>query len=157
MTTLAIEDVQTYPRPPALEPVAQTLTIYLGSQQIACTTRGYRVLETHHAPTYYFPPEDVIAELLPVRGESFCEWKGMARYFDVVGSERIARHAAWCYERPTGAFQPLAGYLAFYAASMDRCLVGDTEVVPQPGDFYGGWVTSNLRGQIKGAPGTRHW
>ncbi|MBB3184240.1 uncharacterized protein (DUF427 family) [Halomonas fontilapidosi] len=157
MTSLPIENVQAYPRPAVLEPVAEPLSIYLDDACIAHTTRGYRVLETHHAPTYYVPPEDVTAPLHPVAGTTFCEWKGVARYFDVEGERHVARRAAWCYERPSGAFAPIAGYLAFYAASMQRCLVGDIEVIPQPGDFYGGWVTPNLRGQVKGAPGTRHW
>lgn len=157
MTSLPIENVQSYPRPAILVPVAEPLTVYLDDRRIALTTRGYRVLETHHAPTYYFPPDDVADVLRPVEGSSFCEWKGVARYFDVVGERHVAPRAAWCYEGPSAAFQPIAGYLAFYAASMQRCLVGDIEVIPQPGDFYGGWVTPNLKGQIKGAPGTRHW
>ncbi len=157
MTTLVIENVQDYPRPPALEPVVMPLRIYLNDRLVASTTQGFRVIETHHAPTYYFPPEDVDAELHAVAGQSFCEWKGTARYFDVVSAGQIAQQAAWCYDHPSAIFRPLAGYLAFYASKMERCLVGDTNVVPQPGDFYGGWVTPNLRGQVKGAAGTRHW
>lgn len=157
MTSLPLENVQAYPRPPRLEPVTEPLTIYLDDRQIAQTTRGYRVLETHHAPSYYFPPDDVADVLHAVTDSSVCEWKGVARYFDVKGERHLVRRAAWCYEHPSGPFAPIAGYLAFYAARMQRCLVGDIEVLPQPGDFYGGWVTPNLRGQIKGAPGTRHW
>ncbi|MCA1770431.1 MAG: DUF427 domain-containing protein [Halomonas sp.] len=157
MTSLPIENVQDYPRPPALEPVDVPLAIYLDDTLVAQTIRGYRVLETHHAPTYYFPSDDVADVLIPIAGSSFCEWKGMARYFDVVGQHHTVRHAAWSYETPSSRFLPIAGFLAFYASSMQRCLVGDIEVIPQPGDFYGGWVTPNLRGQIKGAAGTRHW
>jgi len=157
MTQLPREDVQTYPRPPALEPVAQTLTIRLGGAVVARTARALRVLETHHAPTYYLPPEDVSASLQTAAGGSFCEWKGAATYYDVVVGETIAPRAAWSYHAPTERFAALAGYLAFYAGSVDAAWVGETRVVPQPGDFYGGWVTPNLEGRIKGAPGTRHW
>lgn len=157
MTSLPIENVQDYPRPPALEPVNLPLAVYLDDTLVARTERAYRVLETHHAPTYYLPPEDVADVLTPVAGSSFCEWKGVASYFDVIGPRHTAQRAAWCYSDPSQRFLPIAGYLAFYASSMQRCLVGDIEVVPQPGDFYGGWVTPNLRGQIKGAAGTRHW
>ncbi len=157
MSPLPRENVQSYPRPPALEPVALAITIRLGGCLVAQSKEAYRVLETHHAPTYYIPPQDVPAELRPVAGSSFCEWKGAARYFDVVVNGTIAQRAAWCYEDPTEHFKPLAGHLAFYAGQMDECRVGDTVVIPQPGDFYGGWVTPNLDGIVKGGPGTRHW
>lgn len=157
MSPLPRENVQSYPRPPALEPVALAITIRLGGSLVAQSKAAYRVLETHHAPTYYIPPQDVLAELRPVAGSSFCEWKGAARYFDVVVDGAVAQRAAWCYENPTEHFAPLAGYLAFYAGLMDECRVGDTVVIPQPGDFYGGWVTPNLDGIVKGGPGTRHW
>lgn len=157
MTELPRENVQSYPRPPALEPAPQRITIRLAGVLVAETTRALRVLETHHAPTYYLPPEDIAATLRPASGGSVCEWKGAARYFDVIAGETTARRAAWAYDRPTARFAPLAGYVAFYAGLMDEAWVGDLPVVPQPGDFYGGWVTPNLDGLIKGAPGTRHW
>lgn len=151
------ENVQDYPRPPALAAVAQTVTIHLGGTEAARSERALRVLETHHAPTYYLPPEDVAAALRPVAGATLCEWKGVARYFDVTAGGVTARRAAWRYDAPTPAFAPITGWLAFYAGLMEACWVGDMRVAPQPGDFYGGWVTPNLDGAIKGAPGTRHW
>lgn len=157
MASLATENVQDYPRPPALEPVEQRLRVILAGQTVAESTRGLRVLETHHAPTYYIPPDDVVARLAPSPGASYCEWKGRAAYFDVQVGETKAARAAWCYPEPTPGFLALAGHLAFYAASMEACFVGDERVMPQPGDFYGGWVTRNLRGTIKGAAGTEFW
>lgn len=157
MTAVSRENVQSYPRPPALEAVPQTIKIILGKVLVAESSGAFRVLETHHAPTYYLPVQDVRATLRPAVGASFCEWKGSARYFDVIAGETIATRAAWAYENPTERFAPIAGYIAFYAGLMDEAWVGDMRVLPQPGDFYGGWVTPNLDGQIKGAPGTRHW
>lgn len=157
MTTLARENVQSYPRPPALEPVPQRITIRLGDALVAETTRAVRVLETHHAPTYYLPPEDIFVTLRPTEGESFCEWKGVARYFDVCAGAATGPRAAWTYDNPTARFAALSGHVAFYAALMDEAWVGDLRVIPQPGNFYGGWITPNLDGQIKGARGTRHW
>lgn len=157
MTNLPRENVQSYPRPPALEPVPQRIMIRLGRALVSETTRALRVLETHHAPSYYLPPEDIHAKLRPVPGSSFCEWKGVARYFDVIAADKTAACAAWCYDTPTAHFAALAGYVAFYAGLMDEAWVGDLRVIPQPGSFYGGWVTPNLDGQIKGAPGTQHW
>jgi len=157
MTDMPRENVQSYPRPPALEPVPQRIRVRLGGVLVAETTRALRVLETHHAPTYYLPPGDIHATLRPAQGTSFCEWKGVARYYDVVAGDVTAPRAAWAYDRPTARFAPIAGPVAFYAGLMDEVWVGDLRVIPQPGDFYGGWVTPNLDGQIKGAPGTRHW
>lgn len=158
MTELPREDVQSYPRPPRLEPVAERLSVRLGGVEIAATTAGFRVLETHHAPTYYFPPADVLPGVLrPSAGQTACEWKGVASYFDVVVGTREELRAAWSYLHPTADFAPIAGYLAFYPGQMDACLVGDTVVTPQPGGFYGGWVTPNLDGIVKGGPGTGGW
>ncbi len=157
MTALARENVQSYPRPPALEPVPQRIILRLGSVLVADTTRALRVLETHHAPSYYLPPADVHAMLCPAIGTSLCEWKGAARYYDVIAGGKTATRAAWAYDKPTARFAALAGYVAFYAGLMDEAWVGDLRVIPQPGSFYGGWVTPNLDGQIKGAPGTQHW
>lgn len=154
---LPTENVQDYPRPPRLEPVPQRIRVDLGGRVIADTTRALRVLETHHAPTYYIPPEDITATLRPASGASFCEWKGTARYFDVVAGDTVAPRAAWAYDQPTAAFAAIAGYVAMYAGRVDAAWVGETRVIPQPGDFYGGWVTPNLTGRIKGAPGTTHW
>ncbi|KIC51358.1 DUF427 domain-containing protein [Tateyamaria sp. ANG-S1] len=154
---LVFENVQDYPRPPALEAVPQGITVVLNSKVIVDTCNALRVLETHHAPTYYIPPDDISAQLVPVEGSSYCEWKGIARYFDVIADGRVAELAAWSYDKPSSAFSRLAGYVAFYANRMDVCTVGAEVVRPQPGDFYGGWQTSNLTGIVKGGPGTRHW
>ncbi|GAA5076912.1 DUF427 domain-containing protein [Roseibacterium beibuensis] len=158
MTALPVECVQDYPRPPALESVAERLRVIVGGIPIADTEAGFRVLETHHAPTYYIPPSDcLMSALVPTSRETCCEWKGRAAYFDIVVNGRRLRNAAWCYPAPTARFAAIRDYLSFYAGSVDEAWVGAMRVRPQPGDFYGGWVTPNLTGQIKGAPGTRHW
>jgi uncharacterized protein (DUF427 family) len=157
MSGLPRENVQCYPRPPALEPVPQRVLIRLGGQTIADTMRALRVLETHHAPTYYLPPDDISGILRPVQGQSFCEWKGVARYFDVIAGGATANRAAWAYDEPSPQFKALARYVAFYPGLMEACFVGEEQVVPQPGDFYGGWMTSNLDGIVKGGRGTEGW
>ncbi|ABD56532.1 DUF427 domain-containing protein [Jannaschia sp. CCS1] len=155
---LPVEDVQDYPRPPALEPAAYPLRAIFNGVPVADTDTGLRVLETHHAPTYYIPPADILTSaLVPVGFETFCEWKGRAVYFDLVVNGRRARRAAWSYPAPTARFEGLRDHIAFYATSLDEAYVGQVRVAPQPGDFYGGWVTPNLTGRIKGAMGTMHW
>jgi uncharacterized protein (DUF427 family) len=157
MNDLPRENVQSYPRPPRVEPVPQRIILRHGGALVADTTRALRVLETHHAPTYYLPIQDIHATLRPTPGSSLCEWKGVARYFDVLAGSVTAPRAAWAYDHPTARFADLAGHVAFYAGQLDEAWVGNARVIPQPGNFYGGWVTPNLDGQIKGAPGTQHW
>ena len=154
---LIIENVQSYPRPPALEPVPQRIRVVLGGEVIVDTPAAFRVLETHHAPSYYFPLSDVSGVLSRGAGTSFCEWKGHATYWTRTAGGVVAENAAWSYPNPSRRFAALRDHLAIYAGQVDACFVGDLQVVPQPGDFYGGWVTPNLTGEIKGAPGTRHW
>jgi len=125
MTEIPRENVQSYPRPPALELVPQRITIRHGGVIVIETTRALRVLETHPAPSYYLPPEDIQASLRPMQGSSFCEWKGVARYFDVIANGKTALRAAWAHDRPTARFAALAGHVAFYAGLMDEAWVGD--------------------------------
>ena len=153
------ESVWDYPRPAVAEPASARLEVIFDGRVLADTRRGVRTLETSHPPTYYLPPDDVDASLLRANPgqRSLCEWKGQARYFDVVSNGRVARAAAWCYPSPSGAFAPLAGHLAFYPALMDECRVDGEVATPQPGEFYGGWVTSGVVGPFKGEPGTMGW
>ena len=154
---LPIENVQDYPRPPIVETVPQRVRIVHGDRVIADTSCAMRVLETHHAPTYYIPFADVHAELVAVPGTSWCEWKGAAKYFDLVFVGARISSAGWTYEKPPHGFRALLDHVAIYASKVDACFVGDCQVEPQPGDFYGGWQTPNLRGIVKGARGTEHW
>ena len=153
-----MENVWEYPRPPALQPVARPVRILFAGRTIASTERAWRVLETSHPPVYYLPPDAFTGcTLEPAPGRSLCEWKGVARYWTIAVGARRAERAAWSYPDPTPAFGPLIDHLAVYAGMMDQCFVGDEAVTPQPGGFYGGWVTSDLIGPFKGAPGTMGW
>ena len=152
------ESAWDYPRPPRLERVEARLTVVLAGQTVAETTRGLRVLETSHPPNYYFPPDDVAPGALEATaGRSFCEFKGRAHYFTVRAGDRTEVDAAWAYDRPSPAFADLAGHVAFYAGRMDACSVDGEPVTPQPGGFYGGWITSTVVGPFKGGPGSRGW
>lgn len=157
------ERVADYPRPPRLEPVrGRPIRVELGGAVVAEADEAWRVLETFHPPTYYLPRAAFRPEaLLPGTGRagSFCEWKGRARYWSLRGGDggRVAEDAAWGYPDPTPAFAPLRGHLAVYAGAVDACWLGGERVRPQPGGFYGGWITSGLRGPFKGGPGTTGW
>lgn len=152
------ERVADYPRPPRLEPEARRVRIVLGGETIADTDRALRMLETFHPPTYYLPIAAFRKGVLsPSSRTSWCEWKGRARYWSLRCGDASAPDAAWGYPDPVPAYAELRDYLAVYAGSMDACYVGDERVVPQPGGFYGGWITGDVVGPFKGAPGTLLW
>ena len=102
------ESVWDYPRPPGLEKTSRHLRVEFNGTVVAESSSAFRVLETSHPPTYYFPPEDVRTELLqPAEERTMCEWKGSASYFNLVAGERRAERAVWTYRQPNGAFAPL--------------------------------------------------
>lgn len=147
-----------FPRPPRLESWAERVRIEFGGRTIADTSRALRVLETSHPPTYYLPRADVDMTLLRPAGRgSICEWKGNAHYFDVVVANAVATRAAWTYPDPFEDFAEVGDHLAFYCAAMDACWVGEHRATPQPGGFYGGWVTAHVTGPFKGGPGSTGW
>ncbi|MEL6202753.1 MAG: DUF427 domain-containing protein [Pseudomonadota bacterium] len=158
MSETPVEDVGNYPRPPRLESFSKPIKILFAGETIAQTQDAWRVLETFHPPTYYLPLAAFAdGVLVPAQGASMCEWKGQASYFDIVVGGKSAARAAWCYKKPTSQFVPITGYVSVYGEPMDACFVDGEQIVPQPGNFYGGWVNSWITGSIKGAPGTTHW
>jgi uncharacterized protein (DUF427 family) len=152
------ESVWDYPRPPRIEQTGRRLTVVVGGRTVAETSAAWRVLETSHPPVYYIPPADVDMTLLrPVGGSTSCEWKGQARYFDIVVGDVVRHRAAWSYPEPTADSAMIRGFIAFYPALADLCTVDGITVKPQPGGFYGGWITPELVGPFKGGPGTAGW
>ena len=152
------ESVWDYPRPPRVQPEARAVRIVLGGQTIATSDRTLRVLETSHPPGIYLPSEAFAAgSLIPNPRRTVCEWKGVAEYWDLTGGEVKAVAAAWSYPRPRHGFEAIAGYISVYPGRVDACYLGEEQVRSQEGSFYGGWVTPNLTGRIKGAMGTLHW
>lgn len=152
------ESVWSYPRPPRLERFAGSVTVELGGTTIASTNHTWRVLETSHPPSYYLPRDAFAAGVLrETAGSSWCEWKGQATYYDLVTETRTASRAAWSYLYPSPGFEPIAGAIAVMAALVDRCTVNGEQVVPQPGGFYGGWITSWIVGPFKGISGSMNW
>ncbi len=144
------ESVWDYPRPPRLERVSERLRVDFAGETVAESTKGLRVLETSRPPVFFIPPEDVRQDFLrPARGQSWCEFKGRARYWSVVVGPARADRAAWSYANPTAAFRAIANWLAFDASCMQACWVGAERAYAQSGDFYGGWITSRIVGPFK--------
>ena len=158
------ESVWDYPRPPRLEAVDRKVKVVFGGVTLAYTTRAKRVLETSHPPVYYIPRQDIQMEFLRGAGHtSHCEWKGRASYYDIAtkgeitGEAKSEKRVAWHYPDPVPEFEGLKDHVAFYPNRMDACWVGGEKVEAQEGDFYGGWITSDIVGPFKGAPGTWGW
>lgn len=152
------ESVWDYPRPPRLEPTSKHIEIYFNGEKIADTKRALRMLETSHPPVYYIHPDDIRREFLtPYNRRTWCEWKGEANYFNVEVNDRKAEGVAWYYPHPVKRYADLANHVAFYPSRMEKCLVDGEVVEAQPGDFYGGWITSDIVGPFKGTPGTMGW
>jgi uncharacterized protein (DUF427 family) len=125
---------------------------------LADTTRAQRVLETAGPPVYYIPAEDVrLARLERSAHTSVCEWKGGAHYYSYARPGRRVENVAWSYADPNPGYEAIRGHLAFYGRLVDEAWVGDERAVPQPGRFYGGWITSWVVGPFKGDPGTFGW
>ena len=154
------ESVWDYPRPPRVEPTTEHVVVELGGAVVVDTRRALRVLETSHPPVYYVPVDDVAdGALRPNARRTFCEFKGTAAYWDVVGGDgRVEVAAAWGYPDPVPGYEALRDTVALYPGRMDRCLVDGEEVRAVQGDFYGGWVTSRVVGPFKGeVPGSAWW
>jgi uncharacterized protein (DUF427 family) len=154
---LATESVWDYPRPPAVVACERRVRVIHAGRTVAESDRALRVLETASPPTIYVPPDDVRAELLePTEGQTVCEWKGQASYFDVAHEDCRAERAAWTYTEPKDAYPELRDHIAFYPGRVE-CYLDEERVRPQAGDFYGGWITEEIVGPHKGEPGTEGW
>lgn len=156
------ESVWDYPRPPELRQAMGPVRVEHAGQVIARSDRALRVVETAGAPVYFVPPEDVLDGVLRETDYvTVCEWKGAAVHYDLVVSGARVEHAAFAYPDPLDDLDPdmarIAGWIAFYPARVDACFVGDEKVRPQPGGYYAGWVTSAIKGPIKGSAGTQNW
>jgi uncharacterized protein (DUF427 family) len=152
------ESVWDYPRPPIAELTPRHIQIIHHGVVLADTRAAWRTLETSHPPTYYIPQADIaMAYLVTNSGGSICEWKGQARYWDVVIGKTRMVGAGWSYPRPAPGFDGIRDHIAFYAAPFDQVLIDGEQITPQPGGFYGGWITSREAGPFKGIPGSRFW
>ena len=158
MTQRPTERVADYPRPPRLERSDRVVRILLGGEPIAETREAFRVLETFHPPSWYLPPEAFRPGVLrPAPGGSFCEWKGRACYRTLAAGGAVAEAAGWSYPNPTPAFADIQDHVAVYAGRVEACFVDGERVVPQPGGFYDGWITSGVAGPFKGVQGSDWW
>lgn len=150
------ESVWDYPRPPILEASDEAVEVSYNYVPIASSRAALRVLETASPPTYYIPAADIDwRQLVEVGHSSFCEWKGRASYF-ALANDAKQTPVAWLYANPSERFAAIDQHASFYPSKVD-CSVNGEVVRPQPGEFYGGWITDRVVGPFKGEPGTGHW
>lgn len=152
------ESVWDYPRPPRLETVQHRVRVMHNDLILADTNQAFRVCETAGPPVYYIPAEFINFEPL-VKSESditLCEWKGLAIYWTFNSNGQTIEDVAWSYPKPFPGYEALQDALAFFPGKVD-CFVNDEHVQPQPGKYYGGWITSNITGPFKGEPGSERW
>ena len=153
-----VESVWDYPRPPRVDRVEWRVRVVHAGATIVDAPEAIRVLETSQPPAYYVSAEFVDLALLERSDRrTLCEWKGVADYADIVVNDRRVTAAGWTYPSPTAAFEAIRDHWAFYAQKADECWIDDERVTSNEGAFYGGWVTVNVTGPFKGAPGTSHW
>jgi uncharacterized protein (DUF427 family) len=149
------ESVWDYPRPPAIQSDHRCVEVRDGEHALASTSASVRVLETASPPTFYIPPTDIDwSRLVAAPGSSFCEWKGTATYWALARDPITA--IAWSYPAPTAGFAQVSNYVSFYPGRV-ACFVDGERVRPQPGRYYGGWITAEVVGPFKGDPDTGHW
>jgi len=152
------ESVWDYPRPPRVEQSSRRICVIFNDTTIAETNRALRVLETSHPPVYYIPLGDVQRQFLSRTGhQSYCEFKGLATYYRLKAGEKVSENAAWSYHNPSSGYESIKDYAAFYPGRVDACYVDGELVQIQEGDFYGGWITSDIEGPFKGGAGTEGW
>lgn len=152
------ESVWDYPRPPAIESFNGHIRIVHNDIILVNSNKCHRILETSHPPSFYIPMSDVNMEYLNLNElTSFCEWKGKAFYFDLNMNSKTIDKVGWYYPNPNKKYAALKDTISFYASKLDNCFVNDEKVKAQEGDFYGGWITSNIKGPFKGGAGTFGW
>lgn len=157
------ESVWDYPRPPRAERDARRAVVTRAGTVVVDTADLVRVLETSHPPTFYLPRTAFSEGVLrPAERRTVCEWKGTARYVDIVLPGTTLESVGWWYpEGPEGgasaSYPILADRVALYPAPFDEITLDGERVVPQPGGFYGGWITRDVVGPFKGGPGSWGW
>ena len=155
---LAHESVWDYPHPPKVKPTTKRIRVQFAGEAVADTQRAIRVLETSHPPVYYIPRADIREDLLlPGSRQTFCEFKGLTSYWTLRVREKLSTDASWSYESPSPGYEAIRGHPAFYVRKVDECFVDGERVHAQPGEFYGGWVTSEIIGPFKGKLGSETW
>jgi uncharacterized protein (DUF427 family) len=105
------------------------LVVRDGDRVIADTTRPLALYESGFAPRWYVPRADIDeSALIPVDGQSFCPYKGLASYYDIGEHAR----AAWSYRDAWPEVRRVADMVSFEPEKIDVFL-GGKRLVLEPG------------------------
>jgi uncharacterized protein (DUF427 family) len=105
------------------------LVVRDGDRVIADTTRPLALYESGFAPRWYVPRDDVDeTALIPVEGQTFCPYKGLANYYD-IGDRR---GAAWSYLQAWPEVARISNLVSFEPDKIDVHL-GGTKLHLEPG------------------------
>ncbi len=128
--------------PPRIQPVNYLIEIHFAGELLAATTRALQVSHEDQAPVFYLPPADIRDHFLELaRDRSYCEFKGVARYFNLVVGHQSAACAAWSYPAPKIGYEALRNHVAFYADRVDAAFVDGVRAQTDQSS-YGGWLLS---------------
>jgi len=129
------------PPPPGralyLEPTPKRIRVVVAGEVVADSRAAMMLHESGHQPIYYFPPEDVRAELLESsERHTHCPKKGDASYYTIRVGDHVVDAGAWYYPDPIDGAPPIKDLIAFYFNRMDHWYEEDEEVFVHPRDPY---------------------
>ena len=121
-----------------MEPTPKRLRVEVGGEVIADSRNAFMLHESGLQPIYYFPPEDVRADVLePSDRHTHCPKKGDASYYTIRVGDEVVEAGAWYYPDPLPDAPPvLKDKIAFYFDRMGRWLEEGEEIVVHPRDPY---------------------
>jgi uncharacterized protein (DUF427 family) len=120
-----------------IEPCPKRVRVEVGGEQIADSRSVIFVHESGLQPVYYFPPQDVRADVLePHDRHTHCPKKGDASYYTIRVGDHAVEAGAWYYPEPLPGAERLAGLIAFYWDRMDAWFEEREQVYVHPRDPY---------------------
>jgi uncharacterized protein (DUF427 family) len=112
-----------------LKPVNGLLRVMFGGETVVETDRAMVLLETRHAPVYYFEASDVKEGiLLPSNHSTYCPFKGDAVYWSLKVGEHVSENAVWGYPEPLHEVPELASLVSFFQDRVDSWWLDDVEI-----------------------------
>lgn len=113
------------------------LRVFFGGETIVSSKRAKLVREAEVLPVYYFPREDVHADLFTASSRrSECPVKGAASYGSIEAGGKSAENAVWSFPNPLPAASAIKDHFAFEWNAMDKWMEEEEELYVHPRDPY---------------------
>jgi uncharacterized protein (DUF427 family) len=105
--------------------------VLVDGEVVAETRRARVIFETGLPPRWYFPPEDVRADVLvPSEKQTGCAYKGFASYHSVNVNGALEEDLVWTYPEPRPDAERIRDYLAFFNERVDIEVDGELQERP---------------------------